>query len=335
VSLPVNRIGAIRGPDGATLSDVVALLSQMRDQQQVTNQELINISLQINTLDTRLGAINDALIPLVTIANATTNTYEETQALNTLMQAYINLAGATETFQGAAFLMENNRDWNRYTGQIANQRLGGLENRASELLDAIGRLIHPPTGSNLKDLLRSLDTNILNLLECCRGDTGGEGPPTNPIPDTICSSATLGTVRMTGWTNANSPVDFGGTADNYVMEFSTINSVTSDLIRRDVDSGGQGIPFPAMYPTDSVTLCLSWNLIDDNPPEGLYIMRAGVDDWYSNNVINATTVNPITTPTGSFQFNVNTDQRFFIMIDKASGVTLPGLNFFLAVDIAA
>jgi hypothetical protein len=184
--LPPNRLGAIRGPNGATLDDVVARLDATNNALEVLTMELQgaggNLSLIRQRLDTLVstGSAPASWPGLPAYLHAVVGTTGQASELQANILTLLGLdagSGAllaqvltgSPTSPGTGVLFELLTAVNAVRGGGAL----GLADMA-DILAALGAITHPPNGSNLKDLLRSMDANLLELRDCaCEGGGGG------------------------------------------------------------------------------------------------------------------------------------------------------------------
>lgn len=284
--LPPNRIGGTRGPNGSTLDDVVAAIQE-------TNIALGELGVQISSQNAFLNSLANDVQRLVGPAeNLPSNWLGFPAALGTppvnaqsetFWQMVIGIAFAVNDIQSSANGSEASLtailDAIGLRGQQpvgANVNILQQMDYARQRVDALylvaGQLTDAPTGSTLKDLLRSIDVNQLRAADCCEENSNQE-PPTEtqpPGPEDSCPLSG-GPLRTTGyffWRNL--PAE---ELDEYIPLWDGLEAASSGLVAP--LNSFDAAPIPAIYaPEFLANVCFEWNLLDGQVPGQLAQYRS-------------------------------------------------------------
>lgn len=214
---PPNRVGAIRGPNGATLDDVVAGLVAVRDE--VTSVrlalgpalELITTGIAttnatLTTILTRLTYVSGSVAPNATTARTSLYDYL-VRTIGPANQVSVTGQGDVLDLMNL-FATEVIRTNNFLSGTAAQPpELGDRLLSIQQVIEELGVLVGVGgTGgidSNLFALLRSIDGATARSAACCENANGEPPPPggLNPAPDTVCTAGEgfSAKTRCTGW----------------------------------------------------------------------------------------------------------------------------------------
>ena len=216
MSQPPNRIGGIRGPNGATLDDILATLTLIRNGQllQLQNEQAIRTAL--DTLVTRVTYLTGTSAPNATNFGASLPAYlqrvlgwtnpqgpqagsiqqyaiESFDALNSLRQA---AAGVDVFAEGDNIYTRIFNALSSLEGDNVYARLGSIRDNSLALLQAVGSLPSTPASETVKTLLAA-------LVACCEDGNDGSTPQPglNPPPPNACleSDGYTPLARVLGW----------------------------------------------------------------------------------------------------------------------------------------
>lgn len=154
----------------------------------------------------------------------------------------------------------------------ANAGLTGLQAQINSTNQVLGDVEDAPTGSTMKDLLRSIDINQLRAADCCE-ENGNQEPPTEtqpPGPEDSCPLSG-GPLRTTGyffWRNL--PAE---ELDEYIPLWEGLEAASSGLVAP--LNSFDAAPIPAIYaPEFQANVCFEWNLLDGQVPGQLAQYRS-------------------------------------------------------------
>lgn len=173
MSVPPNRIGGIRGPNGATLDDVVSELAGMRD--------LLSALVGPLPLPASWPGLTRAIGNPADEANTTVLGWHA--LLYARLELVLQKLGPVE---GAAYL-----------AAILGALEDGIGPDVAATATATGTIAGAMPGFGT--LLGEIAANTLRSAECCEegGGPGGEGPPENPCPTEF--EPDLPCARIVGW----------------------------------------------------------------------------------------------------------------------------------------
>ena len=140
--------------------------------------------------------------------------------------------------------------------------LTGLQAQLNATNQVLGSVTADPEGSTIKDLLRSQDSQLLNLVDClCDGGTDpgdGELPP--PAIENVCELPN-GFLRNSGYVLRES----GGGDDVYSIQFAGIGAASGGAIT-EVPCTAPDAGVNALLANEDVLICLAYNLAPDTVP---------------------------------------------------------------------
>ena len=274
-----NRIGGVRGPNGATLETVVQVLSQIRDRLDQSDIRLTNIEAHtLQTANDLRRLVGEGAFPS-SFTNLPSNLGSASQ-FRTFLAQYLQSAFGYSITQipGQSFSSQLNAIQNALASQtnpstnaisrllqleaISGQQVGLLV-RIADALKQQGEL---PADSSIFRLLASIDTNVAQIEECT---CGGTNPPNQyPPPDATCSGDVVPwqscTLEFNVTTTGANPIDI------YSVRFPASATLRPEIgNRRNVfqDSIPPGwianiltdIEVPPLK-TFSFEACIAWNL---------------------------------------------------------------------------
>lgn len=236
--LPPNRIGAIRGPGGATLDDVVAAINGLSV---IVGESNVLLASQQAYLDSIANALDPALAQLLQRMTWLTGTTAPNATFGNFgLPGYLGLvlgsraAASSELVTVWDWLRSMDDSLGRVTSAIGGnpQPIGLPDNvllrttLAAEALSLVtGLATDPPIGSTIKALLASIDVNQARAADCCEQNAngGGETPGAeqNPQPTDFCSGTDTAT-RCSGWLDVGTTVISGTTYDVRVPFFGSL-----------------------------------------------------------------------------------------------------------------
>lgn len=337
---PPGLDSGIRGPDGRSLTDVYNRVTDVRDSVEAAIVELVTVNTNLARVATaveRLSGVGTALpaswVGLPGYLNGIVGPSAAQNGPNSLFSNVSALRAELSRVGSILVGGDSPSGQNRMLQLV--ELLTAVEAEAATSADAaaalalvVGSITDDPTGSTLKDLLRSLDVTAAAIQECvCDGGTTPLPPPDNREPLSDCGAAIYPKSRVTAFTPADGPPEFGGSDSSYALEFGTLDVDTSDEVLWDFDTGPTAITWPAIYSPVALDYCLSWNLENNPTPAQVRIARMGTGSFYDNTGSGEIVTG--VTGDGSHLFTVAADVRFAIIIDTAPGDPLPGLNFWL------
>jgi len=262
-----GRIGGTRGPNGATLDDVVAGLVAVRNE--VTAVRLA-LGPALELITTGIATQNATLTTLLTRLSWLTGTVSPVGPLwgSSLPQFLTSVLGsrANIVFDGRNAiqpqleeLLVNAADALRYSRGLNIPPVAGSDDanigiRAAlyAIRDAVGE--DPPGfDSSIFALLRSIDVSSGRTADCCEDNGGGGDPPPPITPPSACSLST----------------PFVTTTFDLVATFA-VSEPQAGLITvwrpewTDLPSGMANFTVPSgvvpiVTPNQDVTICYAWN----------------------------------------------------------------------------
>lgn len=228
--------GGLRGPDGRTLTDLY-------DQLASTNSHLSTLASAIALMASDLLATRQAVELLA----------------GSPLAAPAGWQGLPSGLAGLADQLDLLRD------QAAGIRsdtaqLPAMAGALEQLELVLGSVAHPPTGSTIKDLLRSIDAGTQDLIECCEGS--GEEPPPPPPENDPPEGWGCGTmVRAVDWVRSDVTHDdpFGhGETRLWWPVFPLAAYGDSEVL--DVPVASNGVRVPGLsIPGLRARVCISWD----------------------------------------------------------------------------
>lgn len=341
---PFGHIGGVRGPNGTTLTDLQTLLTTIDGRLATLNQNVegMTASLQQIAGDLRFLSGDPAQNPLtrpslvdylfrvlgsVPVAAAQAirpSAYNVSARADFIVQL---LAGSGFTNDGGGELITALL---ALTAALTSS--GAIGGTLPDIRDVLGDISASPEGSSIKDLLRSMDTNLLGLRDCCEGQSGGGGELPPPV-GTLCEGADYGPFRVEQFIASDQYLEIGsggaGTP-TYLLDFGELATRTQNLVFRDQDTTQVG-PVFAYYAPSTIGICVSWDFTDQTPPQFTTLQRAGTDDWYSGGLSGSPFPSQTATQ-GSYQAIINANVRFLLAIDVPDGNAMPGRNIFLSIS---
>lgn len=338
--------GGIRGPDNRTLTDLHNLIA-------LTNTELAALVLQVQGL---AGSIGQLAADVRYLAGEPENRPADVVGLPHLLRrtigpplpndtnVLINRLFSISTSAAAISSMLNFAGFSQVAGGNAfnaikaiadhGNKLSTIDSNAAALALVLGTIAADPNGSTIKDLLRSIDTNMLRAANCC--EEGETGQPLNDPPSpSLCSyNGVAAQVRAVALVPID-PLAVGGMVGETTIgiDFGSGDGVT--LTYDGVASAQANLPVYVVGQNNFQTLngCIEWDLTGNNAPpwvvERMVVEQVG-GEWRATLAQNIGTAFANGPDAGDWWIGYNGRVGFRLRDPSAEGSTPPGRNFWLS-----
>lgn len=349
--LPPNRIGGVRGPNGATLDDVVAAVSDLLPVLEGIQSSVAALAQRVDALflpDPAIvvngfewEGIQRALLyqswlqtNIFTVANEGASAAVTLRGWLGYHLGALDEQGAVQPGGQAApaklylSAIDTAAALTSASGDTAYSRFGTMRDNSTAILQAIGTLPSTPNGETVKTLLAA-------LLECCQtggGETPGNGQ--NPAPSGFCDGLTR--VRQLSWDELGTTTIGGTAATIYRVQFNFGGGLL-DPAQGYLPVGEPNAPQSIRIVDGvAVNLCLSWDFSGQTAPLAFGRDIGAVGSTLVNSQFVGTPLTGAELQTGGDTVLVdrvtNAGDRLVVYnFAFATGVT-PTLNVHLGVD---
>jgi hypothetical protein len=342
----------IRGPDNRNLTDLhnamvggvspeVSLLQSMESiRLSVQRQEVL--------LERLVGVPGDQPASWLGLPNYLSNTIGLPQSTDSTRVR--QLLASVDGWMGVFFNMLNDNGitpggggaWQQAAASLAT--IDASTSAAATAIAAVqlvlGAIEHDPTGSTLKDLLRSIDANVLRSAICCEEGLPPVEPPANeqnaePL-EVSCDPTDYPYLRNSGWVAITPPLlDNQPGLTGWAPTFANVNSHFDGDLQVDAPAGGSGILFSTFLNINSAyDACFKWDFTDNVVPQLATFYRFGSGDFYSGGETSGS-ISPLNVPVGGFIRAMDAGIRFLPVFYTEEGAGPPGLNLWMTVVFGA
>lgn len=251
ITPPTGRLGSIKGASNRDLSQVYQKLVDIEGRLTTANTTQASILTKLTSLETMLLRLIGTTTP-----TGYTGLPDELRAARTAVETTIPAAIANDTA------------WLRYWQEVIGNRVYTTMTTAQDISAVLGLIGHLPTGSTIKDLLRSIDGNVLDIENCVCND-GGESYTPAP-PSAGCGGEDPNWLQC-GLNYAGAVTGGEVDLDIYRVAFPTITPSSIGAVPgvRTVTGGTQtGLTADASeFAGEAHQVCLAW---DFQPSSGFY-----------------------------------------------------------------
>lgn len=337
MSVPPNRVGAIRGPNGSTLDDVVSVLGQIRDRLDQSDIRLTNIEALLLGVSNELTRPNTGLTALLatTLARLTFLTGTSAPAATGFgtsgLPGYLSFVlGARSQFGDAGeTIWIQNATLSLFVAELLNQLRPspGVDNSTSYvrlMQEALKREGELPADTSIFRLLASIDTNVAQIEECACGGSNGGGGNQNPPPPNGCLFDITDEldIRVQAWENLG-PANPGFTRWGAIWPLAQIQP---SILTVDPTVSGADDWFGFFGTAGDVKLCYTWDTTGEGWAGVLRLQNSAPGNFGQGSYV---ALPGFDLPAGQFATTVGVQQAGNIALDVENGFT-PGLNFFLS-----
>lgn len=345
--LPPNRIGAIRGPGGATLDDVVAALNALSV---VVGDSNVILASQQAFLESIAQDMQRLVGPTDPSGWPGLANYLWTMIGNPLFLQVTGLPGlwglASRNDGDNKLILQFLTDGvptgtnTPYLRSIRNA-LSDAGTEPNTTIEALQRLsivmglaTDPPAGSTIKALLASIDVNQARAADCCEEGGSTDPPdPNNPLNDPPVNFGCPNAIRATSWVNRGT-VQVGG-SDRYLWQarFDNLPPGIEQFVVAISGATSYGLAAPAT----KYDLCVSWNFNNNaTQPDAIGRNRSNLQNTAATDLATSGVPSPGDFVTGGFVDELSScddpdpDNDWCGYIFRTVSSTPPALNVWIA-----